>query len=109
MHRNVRLAGVDPSQWRVRVAWLPDKQGILVLGLPMTQFQEMSDRLIRVEVIATASVMLVVALVVLRVVRVGMRPLDRIAEVAADIGDGDLNRRVRPPGPTPRSVGSATR
>jgi two-component system OmpR family sensor kinase len=99
VYRNVRLAGVDPSQWRVRAAWLPDRQGILVLGLPMTQFQEMSDRLVRVEVIATVGVMLVVALVVLRVIRVGMRPLDDIAEVASAIGHGDLSRRVRPARP----------
>ena len=43
--------------------------------------------------------MLFLALLSLAVVRLGLAPLERIAETAGDIAGGDLSRRVEPAGP----------
>jgi two-component system OmpR family sensor kinase len=99
VHENVRLPGVHPAHWRVRAAWLADGRGFLLLGLPMTEFQTVSDRLIRFQVVTTLVVLALVTVVAFRVIRTGMRPLDDIAKTAGAIGAGDLNRRIRPAPP----------
>ena len=96
VRQTLSIDGARPEDWRVRVSWLPDKQAIFVIGLPMAELQTSTDRLIVIEIIATVVVLAAMALIALRVIRVGLRPLDGIAEVASAIGAGQLDRRVRP-------------
>lgn len=100
VHESIRMRDVSPTRWRVRVAWSPDGKDVVLLGLPMTEFQQTFLRLFRSETVITLVVLALIVLVAWRVVRVGLRPLDDIAEVATAIGRGDLDRRVpaRPPG-----------
>jgi two-component system OmpR family sensor kinase len=99
VHDTVTLAQAQPREWRVRAGWLPDRRGILQVGLPLTDYQAMNRQLIRTEVVTTAIILVAMVLIAWWVVSIGTRPLDRIADVAAAIGAGDLDRRVRPARP----------
>lgn len=99
VYATVTLTGQQPGQWRVRSGWLPGKQGILQVGLPLTEYASANRQIIRTEVIATVAILIAMALIAWWVIGRGTRPLDRIAEVAADIGAGNLDRRVHPARP----------
>src|SRR5204862_426018 len=49
-----------------------------------------------IELVFSAAVLLFLALLSLAVVRLGLSPLEHIAETAGDIAGGDLSRRVEP-------------
>jgi len=99
VYGTVTLATTQPQQWRVRAAWLPQGRGIVQVGLPLTDYQQMNRQLIQTEVITTTIILLAILLIAWLVIGLGTRPLDRIAEVAGAIGAGDLDRRVRPARP----------
>jgi two-component system OmpR family sensor kinase len=69
---------------------------ITVVAVPLREAQDTLHRLVVVEVLVGAGV--IVALIALGwiVIRVGLRPLERIGRVAAEIARGDLSRRVTP-------------
>jgi two-component system OmpR family sensor kinase len=67
-----------------------------VVAVPLSEANRTLDRLLLVEAIVVAAVLLVLAAFVWIVVRVGLRPLDRIGETAGAIAGGDLTRRVEP-------------
>ena len=69
--------------------------------MPLQEVQRTLDRLLRVEALVIGGVLLALALLSLVLVRVGLRPLDRIGETAGAIAAGDLSRRVSPD--TPRT------
>lgn len=94
VHESVRIADADPTRWRVRVSWSGDGDDVVVLGMPMTEFEETFRRLVRAEALITVLVLGLITLIAWRLVRIGLRPLDAIAEVATAIGEGDLDRRV---------------
>lgn len=96
VHDTVILAQAQPREWRVRAGWLPDQRGILQVGLPLTDYQQMNRQLIQAEAVTTAIILIAIVLIAWWVISVGTRPLDRMAEVAGAIGAGDLDRRVRP-------------
>ncbi|WP_168200712.1 HAMP domain-containing sensor histidine kinase [Allokutzneria sp. NRRL B-24872] len=60
---------------------------------------ELMGRVTNVAIVCTAVGLVVVALLSLRFVRRGLKPLDDIADTAAAIGDGDLARRIEGAGP----------
>jgi two-component system, OmpR family, sensor kinase len=91
VYRTVSVAG---EKWRVRAAWLPNKQGMLLLGLPLSDLHSTFQGLYLAEAVVTGAVLVAITLVALRVIRYGLRPLDHIAEVASAIGAGDLDRRI---------------
>lgn len=95
----VTLTSAEPEQWRVRAGWLPDRRGILQVGLPLTDHREMNRDLIRMEVVATAVILSTIVLIAWWVIGVSTRPLARMAEVARAIGAGDLDQRVSPARP----------
>jgi two-component system OmpR family sensor kinase len=88
----------DAAGYRVRSApTIGD--GVFLVAIPLREMQQTLTRLF--------GVMLLVGLLVLGglcalawwIVRLGLRPLERIGEVAADIAEGDLSRRVEPADP----------
>jgi two-component system OmpR family sensor kinase len=75
--------------------------GTTVIAVPLTEADETLRRLLRVEGLVIGGVLALLALVGWVVVRIGLRPLDRIGATAGAIAAGDLSRRVDPA--TPRT------
>src|SRR3954465_13713655 len=67
-----------------------------VVALPLREADATLDRLLRVEALVIGAVLLLLGLLAWWVVRLGLRPLDRMGETADAIARGDLSRRVSP-------------
>jgi two-component system OmpR family sensor kinase len=65
-----------------------------VVAVPLRQADATLDRLLRVEALVIGGVLLLLAALAWWVVRLGLRPLDRMGETADAIAGGDLSRRV---------------
>lgn len=72
---------------------------VLVIAVPLTAVDQTLHRLIVVETLVGGGVILALILLGWLVIRIGLRPLDRIGRVASEIAHGDLSRRVRPGNP----------
>ena len=98
---------------RVPRAW-PQQTGgqpgtTIVGGAAGARSNRTLDRLLRVEALVIGGVLLALALLSWLIVRLGLRPLDRIGDTAGAIAAGDLSRRVSPATPARRWDGSASR
>jgi two-component system OmpR family sensor kinase len=71
----------------------------LVVAVPLREVEQTLHQLIVVESIVGASVILALVILGWVVIRVGLRPLERIGRVADEIAHGDLSRRVSPDDP----------
>jgi two-component system OmpR family sensor kinase len=69
---------------------------VIVVALPMGEVDQWLHRLLLVESLVIAGVLAGLAVVALFLVRLGLRPLDRMAATADAIAGGDLGRRVEP-------------
>jgi two-component system, OmpR family, sensor kinase len=69
---------------------------ITISAVPLNAVDEQLDELVLVEGAVILGVLLLMAGVGLWVVRLGLRPLDRIGETAGRIAAGDLSHRVEP-------------
>jgi two-component system OmpR family sensor kinase len=67
-----------------------------VVALPLREADATLDRLLRVEALVIGGVLLLLGALAWWVVRLGLRPLDRMGETAGAIAGGDLSRRVSP-------------
>ena len=69
---------------------------VMVVAVPLREAQDALHRLVVVEALVGGGA--IVALIALGwiVIRIGLRPLERIGRVAAEIARGDLSRRVTP-------------
>lgn len=70
--------------------------GVTVIALPMNSTTQQLHRLLLVLGLVIAGVLAALAVASLFLVRIGLRPLDRIAATADAIAAGDLSRRVSP-------------
>ncbi len=83
----------DPDgQYRTVAVTVP--QGVLVTSLSLNPTNVTLASLRRVELLASLAVLLAMGVVVLLVVRRGLRPLRQMAGTADAIASGDLTRRV---------------
>ena len=89
----VDSAGGGSSDFRVRAERLSDGS-LLMVALPLDDVESTLQRLLWVEVVVTAAVLLGAVGLGLWLVRVGLRPLRNIESTAADIAGGELSRRV---------------
>jgi two-component system OmpR family sensor kinase len=98
----VASSGRDVSRFRVCVVAADNPPGsFFVIAAPLNDVDAGLQQLVVLEASIGAAVLLGMALVVLVVVRVGLRPLERMGETAGAIAAGDLTRRVSPA--TPRT------
>jgi two-component system OmpR family sensor kinase len=67
-----------------------------VVAVPLRETDATLERLIRVEALVIGGVLLLLGGLAWWVVRLGLRPLDRMGETADAIAGGDLSRRVSP-------------
>jgi two-component system OmpR family sensor kinase len=72
---------------------------VLVVAVPLRDVDQTLRRLIVVEGLVGGGVIFALLLLGWIVIRLGLRPLERISEVAGKIAHGDLTRRVSPANP----------
>ncbi|HEY3943991.1 MAG TPA: HAMP domain-containing sensor histidine kinase [Solirubrobacteraceae bacterium] len=73
-----------------------DQPGSTIIAIPLTDVSQTLHRLFVVEALVILGILAALAALAWWVVRLGLRPLDRIAETAGAIAAGDLSRRVTP-------------
>jgi two-component system OmpR family sensor kinase len=84
----------DPNRYRVLAEPGRGGRGLLVVAVPLAEMDRTLDRLLLVEALVIAAVLIVLGLAGWAVVRVGLLPLDRIGHTAGAIAGGDLSHRV---------------
>lgn len=67
-----------------------------IIAVPLTEADQALHRLFVVEALVIIGILAALAALAWWVVRLGLRPLDRIAQTAGAIAAGDLSRRVTP-------------
>ena len=90
----VDAKGDGSLQYRVRANPRRDHAGLTIVAIPLNGLEERLDRLLLVEGLVIAGVLLLLAALSWVLVRVGLRPLERIGRTADAIAAGDLSRRV---------------
>ncbi len=83
------------TTYRVRAYGLL-QGGTLVVAIPLTDVAETLRRLVRIEALVTVVLVTALGAIAWWLVRLGLRPLERMAETAGAIAGGDLSRRVEP-------------
>jgi two-component system, OmpR family, sensor kinase len=93
-----KIVSVDAGGTRYRVLAVPDRfdTGTTVVALPLRDVDQTLHRLLLVEALVIAAVLVAMGAMAYGVVRLGLRPLDRIALTAGKIAGGDLSHRVEP-------------
>jgi two-component system OmpR family sensor kinase len=97
----VGSVGSSGLQYRVYAARDPEDTGITVVAVPLHEVQQTLSQLLLVEGLVIGGVLVALGITAFFVVRLGLRPLDRIEVTAGQIAAGDLSRRVSPA--TPRT------
>src|SRR5581483_1220548 len=99
--RHPRLFTVDAvkgdGSYRAMAVRGPD--GVTVVALSLRDATQTLHHLLLVEAIVAAAVLASLAALAWWMVRLGLRPLDRMGETAAAIAGGDLSHRVSPAEP----------
>ena len=91
------VSATSGSGPRYTVRAFPRREGgFTVVAAPLTEVDQTLHRLLAVEGLVIAAVVLILAVVAWWLVRLGLRPLDRMAATADAIAAGDLSRRVPP-------------
>jgi two-component system, OmpR family, sensor kinase len=70
--------------------------GELVVAIPLGDTNATLHRLALIELVVSAAILIALGLAAWWLVGVGLRPLRRMGEVAGQIAEGDLSRRVEP-------------
>ena len=78
-----------------------DAPGTTIVAVPLTDVDQTLHRLLIVETLVAAGVLLALVALAWIVIRIGLAPLERMGRVAGEIAAGNLSRRVSPD--TPRT------
>ena len=92
----VASSGSSGLRYRAYATRDPLDGEITVVAVPLSDIDQTLSRLLLVEVLVVAGALLALGVAAFFAVRVGLRPLDRIAATAGAIAAGDLSRRVEP-------------
>ncbi len=84
------------QQYRAYEIRDPEDSGLTVVAIPLRDVDQTLDRLLLVEGLVIAGVLAALGLSAFFVVKIGLRPLDRIEHTAGQIAAGDLSKRVSP-------------
>lgn len=98
---NVDSKGRSDVHYRAYAARDQGDGGVTIAAVPLTDVEQTLSRLLLVEGLVIAGVLIALAITAYFLVRLGLRPLDRIEATAGKIAAGDLSRRVSPA--TPRT------
>ena len=86
-------------QYRVLAKTSDTGSGEMIIAVPLNEAAQTLTRLRNVEAIVIAAVLLALAAFSWFLIRIGLRPLDRMGATADAIAAGDLTRRVSPAEP----------
>jgi two-component system, OmpR family, sensor kinase len=92
----VGSAGSSGLHYRIYVHRDPEDAALTVLALPLREVDDTLNRLLLVEVLVVAGALVALGIGAFFVVRLGLRPLDRMGVTAGEIAAGQLSRRVSP-------------
>jgi two-component system OmpR family sensor kinase len=92
----VGSVGSSGLRYRVFAQRDPEDTGITVAAVPLREVDQTLSRLLLVEALVIGGVLLALGVSAFFVVRLGLRPLDRIEVTAGKIAAGQLSRRVSP-------------
>jgi two-component system, OmpR family, sensor kinase len=84
----------DGGRYRALAQRDPRTGGTLIAAVPLREADQQLERLLVVEALVIAAVLLVLGIASWAVVRVGLLPLDRMGHTAGRIAGGDLSHRV---------------
>jgi len=89
--------GSTTSSDRYRMVVRQRSDGTLsIVGVSLNDVDDTVSRLILIEVLVGASVLVALAAIGLWAVRLGLRPLERMATAAGDVAEGDGSWRIEP-------------
>ena len=97
----VGSVGSSGLRYRAFATHDPEDSGLTVVAVPLRDVDQTLSRLLLVEALVIAGVLLALGLSAFFVVRLGLRPLTRMEVTAGEIAAGQLSRRVSPA--TPRT------
>ncbi|MBS1870213.1 MAG: HAMP domain-containing histidine kinase [Actinobacteria bacterium] len=97
--RPVSVSGGNGTDYRALAVPDPRGDGVNVVAIPLSETARTLDRLLLVEALVIAAVLLALGLAARFVVRVGLLPLERMGHTAGAIAAGDLSQRVEPDDP----------
>jgi two-component system OmpR family sensor kinase len=86
--------GTDGTSYRVLAQPLANHDGTIVVAESLSATDSTLQRLLFIELIVSASVLVILGLFSWLMVRRDMRPLEEMAVTAGTIADGDLSQRV---------------
>ncbi|QEC50837.1 HAMP domain-containing histidine kinase [Baekduia soli] len=72
---------------------------VIIAAVPLTETDQTLQHLLRIEAVVIAAVLLALAALSWLLVRIGLRPLDRMGVTAGQIAGGDLSHRVEEANP----------
>lgn len=88
--------GASGLKYRAYVRRDMEDSGLTLVAVPLREVDQTLDRLLLVEGLVILGVLAALGLSAFFVVRIGLRPLDRMEVTAGQIAGGDLSRRVSP-------------
>jgi two-component system, OmpR family, sensor kinase len=92
----VGSVGSSGLRYRAYVSRDPEDTGLTLVAVPLHEVDQTLSQLLLVEVLVIAGVLVALGAAAFFIVRIGLRPLDRIGVTAGAIAAGDLSRRVTP-------------
>jgi two-component system, OmpR family, sensor kinase len=92
----VGSVGSSGLRYRAYAIHDPEDSGVSIVAVPLHEVDQTLSRLLLVEVLVVAGVLIALGLSAYFVVRLGLRPLDRMETTAGEIAAGQLSRRVSP-------------
>jgi two-component system, OmpR family, sensor kinase len=92
----VGSAGSSGLRYRAYASRDPEDTGLTIVAVPLHDVDQTLNRLLLVEALVILGVLAALGLSAFFVVRLGLRPLDRMEITAGQIAAGDLSRRVSP-------------
>jgi two-component system OmpR family sensor kinase len=92
-------AGGNGPRFRVLVQTAPQVQRVLVVAVPLTETTQTMGRLLGIEVLVFALVLVGLGVAAWLIIKHDLRPLEAMADTADVIAAGDLSQRVEPAEP----------
>ncbi len=92
----VGSVGSSGLRYRVWAFHDPEDSGLTVVAVPLREVDDTLSRLRLVEILVIIGVLAALGISAFFVVRLGLRPLDRMEVTAGQIAAGELSRRVSP-------------
>jgi two-component system, OmpR family, sensor kinase len=84
------------GRYRVTVSSLPASGGVLIVAASLDDVNATLHRLLIIELLIAAGLLAVLAVTTFWLLRRGLRPLERMSEIAGGIAQGDLAVRLSP-------------